>query len=134
MAFVHGKDTVIKLGDNDLSAFTKTSELNRTADTHDVTTYGKGSHVYAGGLKDGKATMSGVYDNTAATGPRAVIEPLLGTTVVLTRQTEGAGPGKPQDVADVVVNSYVETNPVADMVTWSCELQLSDDVATTAQV
>lgn len=134
MAFVHGKDTVIKLGADDLSEFTTTSELNRTADTHDVTTYGKGSHVYAGGLKDGKATMSGVYDNAAATGPRAVIEPLLGTTVVLTRQTEGPGAGKPQDVVDVVVNTYVETNPVADMVTWSCEMQLSDDVNTQAQV
>jgi hypothetical protein len=134
MAFVHGKDTVIKLGTDDLSDYTTTSELNRTADTHDVTTYGKGSHVYAGGLKDGKATMSGVYDNTAATGPRAVIEPLLGTTVVLTRQTEGPGTGKPQDVVDVVVNGYVETNPVADMVTWSCEMQLSDDVNTTVQV
>src|SRR3546814_15038959 len=114
MAFVHGKDTVIKLGANDLSAYVDSSELNRTGDTHDVTTYGKGSHVYAGGLKDGKATMSGTYDNTAVTGPRAVIEPLLATTAVLTRQAEGAGTGKPQDVVDVGGNSYVETNPVAE--------------------
>jgi hypothetical protein len=134
MAFVHGKDTVIKLGANDLSEYTTTSELNRSADTHDVTTYGKGSHVYQGGLKDGKATMSGVYDNTAVSGPRAVIEPLLGTTTQLTRQTEGTGAGKPQDLVDVVINGYVETNPVADMVTWSCEMVLSDDVNTAVQV
>jgi hypothetical protein len=133
MAFKHGKDTFISLGGDDLSQYVTTSELNRTADTHDVTTYGKGSHVYTGGLKDGTATMSGIYDNTAGTSPRAVIQPLLGTTVELIRQTEGTGAGRPQDKVDVVVNSYVETNPVADMVTWSCEMQLSDDVDTTAQ-
>lgn len=133
MTFVHGKDTFISLGGDDISEYTDSSELNRTADTHDVTTYGKNSHVYAGGLKDGKATMAGTYDNTLVTGPRAVIMPLLGATTELIRQTEGTGTGKPQDKADVVVNSYVETNPVADMVKWSCEMTLSDDVDTAAQ-
>lgn len=132
MAFVHGKNTVIKLGAADLSPFTKASELNRSADSHDVTCYGKSSHVYVGGLLDGKASMSGVYDNSA-TGPRDIIEPMIGTTVVLTRQPEGVGTGLPQDVVNVVVVGYVETNPVADMVSWSAELQCSDEVASTNQ-
>jgi hypothetical protein len=133
MAFVHGKGTFISLDAKDLSAFTDSSELNRSADSHDVTTYGKNAHVYQGGLKDGKASMSGTYDNTAVTGPRAVIMPLLGTVVPLIRQTEGTGSGKPQDAVDVLVTGYVETNPVADMVKWSCEMVLSDDVDTAAQ-
>jgi hypothetical protein len=77
--------------------------------------------------------MEGVYDNTAMTGPKAVIEPLLGTTVPLIRQTEGTGVGKPQDSVTVLVTSYVETNPVADMVTWSCEMQMSGVVDTSPQ-
>lgn len=133
MAFVHGKNTFISLDGDNLSAFTNTSTLTRTADTHDVTTYGKNSRVRTGGLLDGTASMGGIYDNTAGTGPRAVIEPLVGTTVELIRQPEGTGSGKPQDKVDVVVKSYVETNPVADMVTWTCELELSDDVDSTAQ-
>jgi len=133
MTFVHGKNTFISLDGKDLSAYTDASELNQSADNHDVTTYGKNSHVKAGGLLDGKATMSGTYDNTAVTGPRAVIKPLLGTTVPLIRQTEGVGAGKPQDTVDVVVTGYVETNPVADMVKWSCEMELSDDVDSTPQ-
>lgn len=132
MPFVHGKDTFISLDGVDLSTFVNTSELSKSADSHDVTTYGKNSHVYAGGLKDGTATMSGIYNNDAA-GPRLTIDPLLGTVVELIRQPEGAGSGKPQDTVDVLVTSYVETNPVADMVAWSCEMQLSDDVDTTAQ-
>jgi hypothetical protein len=135
MAFVHGKDTFISLDGDDLSAFVNTSELGRTKDTHDVTTYGKDDHVYTGGLGDGKATMQGIYDNTAGTGPRAVIVPIreAGLAVTLIRQPEGTGASKPQDSVDVIVTNYVETNPVADMVAWSCEMQLSDAVDSTAQ-
>lgn len=133
MAFKHGKDTVISLNAVDLSAFTDTSELNRSADLHDVTTYGKSSHVKVGGLLDAKATMSGTYDD-GATGPRATIEPLIGTTVTLIRKPVGTGAGKPQDSVSVVVVGYVETNPVADMVKWSCEMECTDEVTSSAQV
>jgi hypothetical protein len=133
MAFVHGKNTYLSLDGDDLSAFTTESELERTSDKHDVTTYGKNSHVYAGGLLDGKAGAQGIYDNTAGTGPRAVIEPLIGTLVTLVRRPEGTGTGKPQDSVQVLVEKYVETSPVADMVKWAVELQPSDDVTTTSQ-
>lgn len=133
MAFVHGKNTFISLNGADLSAFTDTSDFKRGADEHDVTTYGKGAHVVAGGLLNGSASMGGTYDNTAGTGPRAVIRPLIGTTVTLIRRPEGTGVGKPQDSVTVHVKSYVETNPVADMVKWSCEMTLSDTVTSTTQ-
>ncbi|HKX46587.1 MAG TPA: hypothetical protein VJP77_07780 [Planctomycetota bacterium] len=133
MAFIHGKDTYISLNAVDLSAFVNTSELSRSADSHDVTTYGKSDHVYRGGLGDGKATMAGIYDDGAA-GPRATIEPLIGTVVELVRRPEGTGATKPEDTVDVLVMTYVETNPVADMVAWSCEMQLSDAVVTADQV
>ena len=132
MAFVHGKNTFISLNAVDLSAFCTTSELNRTADNHDVTGYGKNSHVKQGGLLDSKAGMEGTYDNTAA-GPRDTIEPLIGTTVTLIRRPEGTGSGLPQDSLSVVVVGYKETNPVADMVKWACELEGSDDVTSTNQ-
>jgi hypothetical protein len=132
MAFVHSKNTVITLNAVDLSAFCKTSSFGRKADKHDVTTYGKNDHVYAGGLGDGEASMEGVYDNSA-TGPRDVIEPLIGTVVTLIRKPEGTGSGLPQDSVSVLVEEYVETSPVADMVSWSVKLQLSDAVTSTNQ-
>ncbi len=133
MAFVHGKNTVITLGGDDLSVYTTTSQLEKSADSHDVTTYGKNAHVFNGGLLNGTGTASGIYDNTAMSGPRAVIEPLVGTVVELVRQPEGAGTGKPQDVVDVLVTKYTETSPVADMVTRSVDLQFSDDINSTPQ-
>jgi hypothetical protein len=133
MSKVHGRHTFISLNGSDLSTHCNTSELGRSADSHDVTTYGKNAHVFEGGLLGGTASMGGIYDNTAATGPRAVIEPLIGTVVALIRRVEGTGSGKPQDTVNVLVTNYVETNPVADMVAWSCEMQLSDDVVSTTQ-
>jgi hypothetical protein len=130
--FIHGKDTFISLNADDLSEATNASELGLTADTHDVTTYGKSAHVYQGGLTDGTAKMSGIYDSGAA-GPKAIIQALVGQTVELIRQPEGPGTGKPQDKVDVVVKGYTESSPVADMVTWSADLQLSDAVDSTPQ-
>lgn len=133
MTWLHGRHTVVTLDGDDLTDYSNNSQLEFTADSHDVTTYGKNSHVFSGGLKGGTATISGVYDTTAGTGPRAVIQPLVGTVVSLVHQPEGAGSGLPQDVVDVLVTKYTQTHPVADMVTWAVDLQFSDDVDSTAQ-
>lgn len=132
MAFTHGKGVKITLNGSDLSAFSSNTTVGRESDSHDVTTYGKNAHVYSGGLLDGTVTLSGTYDD-GATGPQAVIEPLLGTNVTLVYQAEGAGAGKPSKSATVLVMSYEETAPVADMISWQCECQLSGDVTITNQ-
>jgi hypothetical protein len=133
MAFIHGKGTKVSVDGDDLSAYTNTSEFERGSDEHDVTTYGKDDHVVQGGLKTGKFTMGGVYDNTAAVTPKVILPPLIGTVVEVIRQVEGLGTGKPTQTFDVLVVKYVETAPVADMVTWTAEMTVSDAVATTAQ-
>ena len=133
MAFQHGKSTKISVDADDLSAYTNTSEFERGSDEHDVTTYGKDDHVVQGGLLTGKFTMGGVYDNTAATTPKAIMPPLIGTVVEVIRMPEGTGTGKPTQTLDALLTKYVETSPVADMVTWSAEFTKSDAVATTTQ-
>lgn len=133
MGFVHGKDAQVELDDNDLSEYSNSIAFNRSADSHDTTTYGKNSKTYKGGLKDGTCTIEGIYDSDETSGPRAVIEPLLGKTVTFTYRPEGAGDGKPEDTGEAVVTSYEETTPVADMITWQCELQLSGDVTPSKQ-
>lgn len=133
MAKKHGKDTVVKIGASDISAFCNASEITKSADTHDTTTYGNSAHRYNGGLLDNKFTCSGLYDNTAVTGPRAVLNGIVGTTVAVTRQPEGTGTGRPQDAFNAILNQYVETNPVADMVSWSAEFTIDGDVTSTTQ-
>lgn len=129
----HGKDTVVTLGGFDLTQYSNNSQLEFTGDSHDITTYGKNAHVFRGGLKNGTATISGFYDTTAVTGPRAVLKPMVMTNVQLIHRPEGTGAGKPQDKVDVLVTKYTQTHPVADMVTWAVDLQFSDDVDSTPQ-
>lgn len=133
MAKIHGKGLVILLNASDLSTHSNNVEFARTSDSHDVTTYGNNSHRKQGGLLDGKATIQGIYDSVAGTGPRAVIEPLIGTVVAFVHRPEGTGSGKPQDTVNALVMSYTETSPVADMITWQAELEFDGDVATVAQ-
>jgi hypothetical protein len=135
MAFVHGKDTFVSVGGDDLSAYTNTSEFNQTRDSHDTTTYGQDGHVFQGGLTNGTFTMAGIYDSTADDSPRPVLSALLGSVdpVTVIRQPEGTGSALPQDSFDGLLTSYTETSPVADMVSWSAEFQISGDVDNSAQ-
>jgi hypothetical protein len=130
---IHGKKTVVTLGGDSLTTHSNNSTLEVTSDSHDLTTYGKNAHVFGGGLLNGTSTISGFYDSTAMTGPRAIIRPLVGTVVELIYQPEGAGSGLPQEKVDVLVTKYTQTAPVAEYVTWSVDLQFSDDADYTPQ-
>lgn len=130
MAFVHGKTLAVSLNATDLSTFCNSVEFKRSYDSHDTTTFGKLSHAFTGGLGNGTCNLKGIYDNGAA-GPRAIVEPLLGTVVTLLHKPEGAGTGNPQDSVSVLVQSYEESSPVADMITWTATLQMSGEVTTT---
>ncbi|MES2211415.1 MAG: hypothetical protein V4515_14725 [Chloroflexota bacterium] len=134
MTFIHGKDTYLSLDGNDLSPFSNTSSWEDSSDKHDVTCYGANRKAFAYGLGDGKLSFGGVYDNTAA-GPKAVIEAIKDAreNVTLIRRPEGTGSGRPQESVDVLVEKYSESSPVADMVTWSCDLQPSGDITRTTQ-
>lgn len=133
MPKINGRQCVVMLDSDDLSTHSNNAQLEITSDSHDVTTFGKTAHVFQGGLLNGTAAISGFYDSTAGTGPRAVIRPLVGTVVPFTYRPEGTGSGKPQEIVDALVIKYTETAPVADMITWAVDLQFSDTSDTTAQ-
>jgi len=130
---VHGKSTFVSINGTDLSQHGNNVEWKRAGDSHDVTTFGNNSHRKGGGLLDGSAVLAGFYDNTAGTGPRAVIRPLIGTVVPIVYRSEGTGAGRPQDTVNALIVTYEETAPVADYVTWECEVEFDGDVTTVTQ-
>lgn len=132
MAEVHGRNTVIIINGNDLSTYGNTSQMSRGAKTHETTTYGKDDETWSGGIRNGKFTFGGIYDN-AVGGPRAVLDPLVKETVSVIRRTEGTGAGRPQQSFSGVLENYVETNPVSDMIAWSAEVKVSGPVTPTTQ-
>ena len=130
MGFVHGKGVVISLGGDDLSAFGTSCEYELKADAHDVTTFGQDTKVFSGGLKESTMKIEGNYDSTASTGPRAVIEPLVGEVSEMIYSPEGSGSSKPTRTWDALCTSYVETAPVADMIKFTAQFQGSGSVNT----
>lgn len=133
MTAVHGRNTVVKVATKDISPYCKTSTLELTPDVHDTSGYGLTNKTKAGGLIDGKFTAGGTYDNTASVGPGIVLRPLVGTTAAIIRQLEGTLTGKPQDAFNAVVGKYTETAPCDDMVSWSCDFEISGTINTTVQ-
>lgn len=133
MTTVHGKVTVLTVATKDISPYCKTSTLERGAAVHNTTGYGVDDELNAGGLRNGKFTVSGVYDNTVSVGPRNALNTLVGTVCAITRKVEGTGTGKPLDTFNAVLEKYVETSPHDDMVTWSADFTVSGAVAATTQ-
>lgn len=132
MGTVHNKATYVSLDGDDISPYTNTSDWQRTADEHESTCYGADDATFDGGIRRGTMPIGGVYDDTAA-GPKAIIEPLLGTKVEMIYRPEGIGTGKPESTVDVLVKSYNETAPVADIRRWTAELTFSGAVVTADQ-
>lgn len=138
MSKKHGKTTNVKVNAIDISVHTRNTEWKHTGDTHDITTYKEDDEdtakEYLSGLTDGTATISGVYDTDATNGPRVVLESLLGgAAVAFAYAVEGIGTGKPLRTCNVLVSSYNETSPVADLVTWTSDLQITGMVTETSQ-
>ncbi len=134
MAKVHGKGVVYTLDGESLSQYGTSITFTQTADSHDVTTFGATAHAYQAGLTDGTASLEGIYDDTGSTGPAAVLEPLVGEAAVeLVYRPAGTGSGKAERTVQVIVTSFEESAPVADMITWTAELQFAGPVDPTAQ-
>lgn len=133
MTEVHSKQTYVSLAGKDLSQYLNDSDWTRSPESHKLTGYGQDNNIYRGGLGDGSSDLAGKYDNTAVTGPRAVLEPLIGMNTTLVYRPEGTGTGRPQRSVDVLVGEYKETHPVANYVMWTIKLQHSGDVTITTQ-
>lgn len=141
MSQVHGKDTELSFwnlsegpsGYVDLTDYCDNSSFPQPADNHDLTTYGKNSHVYRGGLKNFTFSCGGVYDNGASNTPRTIFNNKSGDLFSIRRRAEGTGSGKPQEIFNAVLTNFTPTNPVADYIRWTAEFQVSDDIDDTDQ-
>lgn len=132
MSRMHTKYTVIIVDGNDISQYCSDSNCAEKSDTEDNTMYGKSKRVFDPTLGTGEFGCSGKYD-TATTGPRAILKPLVGTKVRVKYRSEGSGVGLPQDDFEAVITGYTETAPVGQYRAWALETTPTDDWITTAQ-
>lgn len=127
-----GADAVFLLDAADISGFIDTVQITESADSLDVTTFGNNGHRKRGGLTDGSISIGGVYDTTAS-GPHDDIQPLIGTIVAFDWRPEGTGAGLPKLTGSVLVQNYVESAPVADIVRWTAALEIDGDTTAANQ-
>jgi hypothetical protein len=129
MGNIHGRHTVVTIDGVDISGFTDNTEFSDGVDTHDTTTYGASRKRYDSGLGDGTISIGGTHSNETG-NPRSVLKPMMaaGLAVEFVYRPDGTGSGKPQSAVNVIVKSYKDSSPVANMVKWTCELQMTDDL------
>ena len=131
MAFVHGKDSVIKVDNSsgsltDISAYVNSVDFPLTADTAETTVLGKDIKTFIAGLKDSTLGLSGLWD--------ATLDGMFGVTVGQSAtlsfelSPEGTSSGKVKYTGEAICTNYSVSSPVGDAVAWSADLQVSDSV------
>jgi hypothetical protein len=137
MAFKHGKSFAFLLGTDDLSAFCDGIEWNRSREVGETTTAGaaEDTKTYVAGLRDNSFSISGKYDSTATTGPRAVLNAAIDSdnATVAKIRPEGTGTTLPENEVSCFCTGYAESIPVADVITFTAEFQCTGVVDETAQ-
>lgn len=126
MAFLHGKATVLLMNQYDLSSYFRGSDTGRTVENHDTSTYGVagGAKTNIPGLKDGTLSLDGLFDgSTGAIDER--ITAMLGTASgqIVTKGHGGLAIGSRVDMLSSRLTSYTVSDPVADLVTISADIQ-----------
>ncbi len=115
----------------DLSAYlTDVRGLPGPRSLNEVTALGDGGARFIPGLEDVTIVLAGIFDNTATSGPDAVLGPLRthGSAVDFEYGPEGSGSGEVKYSGTCWVLSYDLRSRVGNRVEWSARLQVENTV------
>ena len=98
---------------------------------NEVTALGDSGAKFIPGLQDTTFTLTGLFDDTATSGPDAVLGPLRTHTAAVDFEygPEGSGSGDVKYSGTCWVVSYELRSRVGRLVEWSARLQVEDTVA-----
>ena len=115
----------------DLSVYlTDVRGLPGPRNLNEVTALGDGGARFIPGLEDVTIVLVGIFDNTATSGPDAVLGPLRthGSAVDFEYGPEGSGSGDVKYSGTCWVLSYDLRSRVGNRVEWSARLQVENTV------
>lgn len=133
MAFVHGKNSIIKV-DNaagtlvDISAVSNSVEMPRSLDTGETTAFGTSAKTFIAGLNDGTVSISGLYDPAIDATLSAAVDAVAAGTLA-SASVEWSPNGlpasatKPTFKCEVIWTSYSVSAGVGDVETFKLEGQ-----------
>ena len=136
MAFFDSKVSRFLIDDTgsvqrDLSAYVaEVRGLPGPRTLNEVTALGDSGARFVTGLEDVTITLSGIFDNTATSGPDAVLGPLRthGSAVDFEYGPEGSGTGDVKYSGKCWVLNYDLRSRVGKLVEWAAALQVEDTV------
>ena len=136
MAFFDSKVSKFRIDDTgsvlrDLSAYlTEVRGLPGARSLNEVTALGDSGVKFIAGLEDVTITLTGMFDDTATSGPDAVLGPLRTHTSAVDFEygPEGASTGSVKYSGTCWVTSYALRSRVGDLVEWSAALQVDGTV------
>ena len=123
MAFSHSKGTVVLVDKHDLSCYLNSADYGRTADSHDTTTLCQENRTYQAGLKDGTASLAGLFDGDADAVDQVLDGILGGPSQIVTVGVESMAPGKVCRLFKAIESDYNVSSPVGDMVSVDASMQ-----------
>jgi len=127
--FAHGKSTDFALDDTGGSSRSLANTLTdvsfpQTIDTAETTAFGSTNKSYIVGLKDTTISISGLWD--------ATVDGYLSGTEPASRSfiygPAGSTGGNVKYTGEAILTNYSISSPVGDVVTYSCDLQVTGAV------
>jgi hypothetical protein len=137
MAFFDSKVSKFQIDDTgsvlrDLSAYiTEVRGLPGPRPLNEVTALGDGGARFIPGLEDVTVRVSGMFDDTATSGPDAVLGPLRTHTSAVDFEygPEGTGTGSVKYSGTCWLISYELRSRVGKLVEWAASFQVENTVA-----
>lgn len=127
MARLTGKDLYVEFGGQDISGDFRTLEVSQEEDLEDVTAGSDAAHQYAAVRVDGRASFTGLYDDTNGETVWDAVAP--GTSGILTWGAAGTAAGKPKSSVSAIVASRSMSIPYDGAIEISVEFQYNGAVS-----
>jgi len=131
MAFVHGKDSVIKIDNaggtlTDISSYVNNVDFPITADVAETTVMGDDNKTYIVGLKDATLSITGLWDSTID----GILGQIVGqsSTVSFELSPEGTTGGNIKYEGEAICTEYSQNPPVADVVSYTASFKVTGAV------
>lgn len=124
MAFIHGKSATVLFAEHDLSTYLNELGVTQAIETGETTTFKSDAKTFVVGLRDGTASMSGLFDGSA-NAIDEVISTAIGSDVKDTATLSPAAPavGVVAYLIDAHTGTYEVSSPVADVVAVAADIQ-----------
>lgn len=134
MAFKHGKNAVFKVDNSggtltNISTYLNNISMPRSIETGETTSFGNSAKTYIVGLSDSTLSIDGTWDATLD----AHLAGVLGQDASLTFEygPEGSGTGAIKYTGECFLTSFETSSPVADVVTFTAEFQVTGTITRT---